>query len=226
MPDTTGTFDAVKGHNADLLRKMQEMAIYLAPYPTAPSITTITDASGANLSFPDVYKSVGMTSKDDGASWTPNLEIVETGAYGYGQPVRYDPKARPETLAFTMLESKRAVFELYYGIDLSGVTAAAGTKNEIGWATPNRPNNRNWRVIAIGREGQGADSIYHAEFLPKVTLTGVEAQTWGEDDPLTYGVTLAPQIDSALGYAHYTYWGGPGLTTALLTKMGFTKAGA
>ena len=223
MPDTTGTFDAVKGHNADLLRKMQELTILVAPYPAAPAVTTITGADGTQLSFPDVYKSVGMTSKDDGAAWTPNLEVVETGAYGYGAPVRYDSKARPETLGFTMLESKRVAFELYYGLDLSAVQAPLA-KNEVGWATPSRPNNRNYRVLAIGREGQGTDSIYHGEFLPKATLTDVEAQTWSEDDPLSYGVTLTPLMDSALGYAHYTFWGGPGITSTMLTAMGFLKA--
>lgn len=223
MPDTTGTFDAVKGHNADLLRKMQELAIYIAPYPTAPAVTTITDTTGVNLSFPDVYKGVGMTSKDGGAAWTPNLEVVETGAYGYGAPVRYDSKTRSETLGFTMLESKRQTFELYYGLDLSAVKAPLA-KNEIGWAQASKPGNRAYRVLAIGREGVGADSIYHAEFLPRAVLTGVEAETWSEDDPLSYGVTLTPLLDSTLGYAHYTFWGGPGLTLPMLTAMGFTKS--
>jgi len=224
-PNQTGTFDALKGHNSDNIRKMLEMAVFLAPYPTAPTLSTITDATGQNLVIPDVYKSVGMTSKDEGATWTPNLDISETGAYGYGAPVRRDAQARALSLGFTMLESKRLVFEVYSGIDLSQVKAPVG-KTEVSWAAPSRPDTRYWRCLAIGRDGQGANSIYHVEFLPKVTLTDVSELTWSETDPESYGVTLSAEVDPTMGTAQRTFWAGPGFSVERLTAMGFAQATA
>jgi hypothetical protein len=224
MPNITGSFDTIKGHNGDNLRKMLELAIFLAPYESAGSaITTITDTAGVQLVIPDVYKSVGMTSKDEGVTWTPNVEMSSTGAYGYGAAVRHDQMNREQTLGFTMLEAKRTVFEVYYGIDLSAVSAPA-TKNEIGWATPSRPATKRYRAIAIGKDGFGTDAIFHAEFLPKVIVSDVGELTWSESDPESYAVTLTPEVDSTLGYSQYTFWGGPGLTTPRLTAMGFTRA--
>lgn len=218
----TGTFDAVKGHNDALIRKMLEMAIFLAPY-TAPAITTISDTAGTQLVIPATMKSVGMTSKDDGAVWTPSMEMSEVSAYGYGQTVRRDATSRTLNLAFTMLESKRTTWEAYYGLDLAGVTVPAA-KNELWFDQPSRPNTTYFRVLAIGRDGQGVNSIYHAEYLPKAVLTDVEAQTWSETDPLTYGVTLSADVDSAYGTSQRSFWAGPGLTTQLITAMGFSRA--
>lgn len=221
MP-VTGTFDDVKGHNDALIRKMLEMAIFIAPYST-PALTTITDAPGTSLVIPDGYTSVGMTSKDDGATWTPNLDMQETGAYGYGTPVRRDATGRSLNLGFTMLESKRAAFELYYSIDLASTTVPLA-KNELFFDQPDRPDTKYWRVLAIGRDGQGASSIYHAEFLPKAVLTDLDAISWADGDPLSYAVTLSADFDSAYGTSQRTFWAGPGFNTTLLNAMGFVRA--
>ena len=223
MPDVTGSFDDVKGHNEQLIRKMLEMAVYLAPWPTAPDILTITDATGTNLVIPDVYKSVGMTSKEDGAALTPSMDMSEVTAYGYGAAVRRDIQNRSLDIAFTMLESKRLNFEVYHGIDLAGVKAGL-TKNELSYDQPDRPDTKYWRALFIGRDGQGAQSKYHAEFLPKTTLTDVEGIAWSETDPIAYGVTMAADMDSQVGTSQRTFWAGPGLNTALITAMGFTRA--
>jgi hypothetical protein len=122
-----------------------------------------------------------------------------------------------------MLESKRINFEVYYGIDLATVQAPAA-KNEITWDQPDRPETKYWRALFIGRDGQGAGSIYHAEFLPKCTLTDAEAISWSETDPVAYGVTMAADHDSGAGTSQRTFWAGAGFTTATLVAMGFTRA--
>ena len=222
MPDTTGTFDDVKGHNEALIRKMLEMAIFVQP-TTAAAITTITDATGSNLVIPDTMTSVGMTSKDDGAAWTPSIDISEVNAYGYGTPVRRDATSRTLDLKFTMLESKRKVFEVYYGIDLSTTTAPAA-KNELYFDQPDRPEATYWRILAIGRDGSGTSSIYHAEYLPKALLTDCDPIAWSDSDPLAYGVTLSADIDSAYGTSQRSFWAGAGFSTAVITAMGFSRA--
>jgi hypothetical protein len=226
----TGTFDEVKGHNALLIRKMLEMAIFIGPYDDVPPLDTILDVASNGLSLPGGYFRVGMTSKEAGADWTPNIDMSETPAYGYGQPVRRDMNSRAETLGFTMLESQRIAFEVYHGLDLSTVTATpepvapATGPNEIKWDHPDTPDTRYWRVFALGRDGQGAASIYHCEHLLRVTLTDVDPISWSDTDPLTYAVTLGAESDPVEGTAHRTFWGGPGFTTQLITDMGFARA--
>ena len=223
MPDVTGTFTDLKGHNDALIRKMLEMAIFIAPYPSAPTLTTVSNTAGTSLTIPDSYKSVGMTSKDDGATWTPAIDINEVGAYGYGTSVRRDATSRTLNLGFTMLESKKAVWELYYGIDLTAVTVPAA-KNELFFDQPASPGTTYFRVLAIGKDGQGSNTIYHAEYLPKAILTDVEAINWSDGDPLSYGVTLSADVDSTYGTSQRSFWAGPGFSTALITAMGFTRA--
>lgn len=220
----TGTFDTVKGHNATLVRKMLEMAVYVAPQ-SAADITTISGNTN-ELVIPTGYISLGIMSKEQGASITPSIDVSEVGGYGYGQPIRRDTVARSNQIGFTMLESKRATFEVYYGIDLTAVEAAAGTVNELSWEHPDRPDTKYWRVLCLGRDGQGSNAIYHAEYFGRSTLADVAEQTWSETDPLTWGVTLGVDTDTTAGTPQRTFWGGPGLTDSVFTAMGFTRATA
>lgn len=224
MANVTGSFDTLKGHDNSLIRKMLEMAVFLDPWVAGTSaLSTITDAAGSQLVLPDTLVSVGMTSKDAGASVTPNIDVSEVGAYGYGASVRRDVSARNETLQFTMLESKRINFEVYYGIDLSSIQAPA-TKNELYFDLPDRPDTKYFRCLMLGRDGQGSNAIYHAELFPKVTLTDADAVAWSEGDPLAYAVTLSADADSGAGTSHRSFWAGPGFSTAVITAMGFSRA--
>lgn len=225
MPDITGSFDDIKAHNESLIRKMLELSIYLGPWPAAPDITTVSDATGTSLIIPDTYRPVGMVSKDEGVALTPSQDMSEVGAYGYGAAVRRDISNRSLELGFTMLETKRLAFELYQGVDLAGVEAPAG-KQELKWDAPDRPDTKYWRALVIGRDGQGVRSIFNVEFLPKITLTDVETISWSEEDPLAYGVTLAADMDSAVGTSQRSFWAGPGLTPTMITAMGFKQAAA
>lgn len=218
----TGTFDEVKGHNGSLVRKMLEMAVFVAPV-TATDIATISNATN-QLVIPTGYTSVGIMSKDQGATITPSLDVSETGGYGYGQPIRRDTVSRTNQLAFTMTESKKIAFEVYYGIDLSAVKAAFGGPNELTWDHPDRPDTKYWRVLCLGRDGQGTNAIYHAEYFTKMTLADVSEQTFSETDALTWAVTMGADTDSAAGTPQRTFWGGPGLTDEVFEAMGFTRA--
>lgn len=222
MANLTGSFDALKGHNDALIRKMLEMAVYVAPWPSAATMSTITDATGASLTIPDTYLSVGMCSKDDGATWTPSIDINEVGAYGYGTAVRRDATSRTLDLGFTMLESKKRTFELFYGVDLAATTVPLA-KSELFFDMPAAATTQYWRVLAIGKDGAGTSAIYHAEYLPKAILTDLDAVAWADDSPLSYSVTLSADVDSTYGTSQRSFWCGPGFTTALITAMGFQR---
>lgn len=223
MPVTTGTFDALKGHNDQLVRKMLELAIFVAPWPTATEVTTVSDATGANLVVPTEYLPVGITNKDQGATWTPKLEMQEVNGYGYGQPIRRDTTARTNDLKFSMIESRRRAWEVYEGIDLSTVATPSGnTKMEIQFDRPDLPPLKYWRVLAVGKDGYGVNAIYHVEFLSKAILTAVDPNNWQDGAATDYGVTLSADFDAAVGTSQRTFWCGPGFTSSLITAMGFT----
>lgn len=220
----TGQFEDVAGQDRSLARKMLRMAVYLGKSDAA-EITTIVDDTN-QLVIPDGYESVGHVSADQGASITPTLSVAELAAYGEGQPIRRDISSRVSALAVTMLESKRRVFEAYYGIDLSTVLAssATGTKNEYVFDQPDLPDVMDWRVLLLGRDGRGTSAIYHGEFFPLMSLTEVGARAWSPTDGMVWPITLGAQTDDAVGTPQRTFWAGPGLTTAKLAAMGVARA--
>lgn len=217
----TGTFDEVKNHNGELYRKMLEMAVFMGA-ETAPEVTTLVNAQN-QLVIPVGYYSLGIMSKEQGVAITPSIEISTDTGYGYGQPIRRDITSRDVAPAFTMKESKRAVFEAYEGLDLSQIKAAATTR-EIKYDRPDRLSTRYVRLLCIGVDGSGADAKYHGEWFARTSLTDVGDQTWSEDNSLEYPVTYGADYDSRVGTSQRTFWSGPGMTPALVAAMGFTVA--
>lgn len=225
MADVVGTFDEVKDHSGGNIRKVLRMAVFIAPWTTAPVISSLVDTSNEAV-IPDAYESVGILDKDNALSSTPSITVSEVSGYGYGTTLRRDMVARNTALAFTMLESRRAAFELYYGIDLSAVVAtpSAGTKDELTFDEPDRPDTMYWRVLCLGADGDGANTIYIADYYPKATVTDVAALAASETDPRRYGVTLGIDVDTDVGTGHRQFWAGPGLTDAKIAEMGFLRS--
>lgn len=221
----TGTFDEVNGHDSGNLRKVLRMAVFVAPYEDSTAIDTLVDTTNQAV-IPAGFESVGILDKENAFSATPTITVSETSGYGYAQTLRRDVSARNTSFAFTMLESKRRAFELYYGVDLSAVQAssATGGKNEIVFDEPDRPEAQYWRVLVLGADGDGENTIYIADFYPRCTITDVAALASSETEPRRYGVTVGADLDTAIGTAHRQLWAGPGLTDARIAAMGFTRA--
>lgn len=223
---TVGAFDAVKDHDGSNIRKVLQMAVYLAPWESTTAIESLVNTTN-QVSIPPGYLSVGILSKEAALSATPNITVSEVSGYGYGQTLRRDITARNLTVAFTMIESRRRVFEAYYGIDLSAVKATpAGGKNELVIDEPDRPDTLYWRMLCLGADGDGANTIYIADLYPKVTLSEAQAIASSETDPRQYAVTMGADLDSAVGTAHRMLFAGPGLTDARIAAMDFTRASA
>lgn len=226
MADVIGTFDEVKDHNSGNIRKKLRMAVFVAPFEAASTtIASLVDNSN-ELVIPDAYESVGILDKENALSATPSITSSEVSGYGYAQTLRRDIVSRNTALAFTMLESRRKTFELYYGIDLSAVqaTPSAGTKDEIVFDESDRPESQYYRVLCIGVDGDGANTIYLADWYPKSTISDVAALAASETDPVRYGVTMGVDTDTVVGTSHRQFIAGPGVTDALVAGMGFTRA--
>lgn len=224
MP-VTGAFDAVKDHDDRNIKKVLQMAVFLAPWETSTTISSLVDNTNAVV-IPDGYISVGILAKEAALTATPNMTVSEVPGYGYGQTLRRDITARNLAVAFTMIESRRRAFESYYGIDLSSVqaTSAASGKNELIIDEPDRPDTLYWRMLCLGADGDGVNTIYIADFYPKVTLSEAAALSSSETDARQYAVTMGADLDTSVGTAHRMFWAGPGLSTAKLAAMDFNRA--
>ena len=225
MADVIGTFDEVKDHDASNIHKSLRMAVFVGLFEDAPVITSLVDNSN-ELVIPDAYESVGILDKENAMSATPSITASEVSGYGYAQTLRRDIVSRNTALAFTMIETRRKAFELYYGVDLSAVqaTPSAGTKDEIVFDEPERPDTQYYRVLAIGVDGDGPNSIYFADFYPRATVSDVAALTASETEAKKYGVTMGTDTDTTIGTAHRQLIAGPGLTDAKVAAFGFTRA--
>lgn len=223
MADIVGTFDEVKDHNGGNIRKVLRMAVFVAPYETGPVIASLVDSSN-EVVIPDAYESVGIMDKESAFTSTPSITVSEVSGYGYGQTLRRDIVSRNTAIAFTMLESRRKAFELYYGVDLSAITATAAPKNEIVFDEPDRPDTAYYRVLCLGADGDGASTRYIAEFYPKCTVSEVGALASSETDPRRYAVTMGVDVDTVVGTGHRQFIAGPGLSTQDITDMGFARS--
>ena len=81
-----------------------------------------------------------------------------------------------------------------------------------------RPVSRKWRVLAIGKDGDGPNAIYVAKWLPKAQVTENGEQAWTEGDEVKYPATLTGKTDEQFGTSYREIWGGPGVDHA---AMGF-----
>lgn len=115
------SFADLQKHVDTNIRKGLQGSVFVKPYVVGdPAITALMDANGL-LALPSGYTDVGRITKDQGASWTRDVETSDVTSLGAASPTRRDIVSDVTGLAFTMQESKRQVFELHEGLDLSAV---------------------------------------------------------------------------------------------------------
>lgn len=210
------TFTEAKGHNPANIRKILEMAIFVKPVEdTDTEITQVYTAAGG-LTIPAGYVAVGVVTKDDGATWSRDQESSDVMSMGYAEPVRRDIISDVTGLAFTMQESKKTVMEMHHGLDLSAVTTDA--QGNFYFDKASRPAQRKYRVLALGKDGDGPDAVYVARWLPNAQVTENGEQAWSEGDEVKYPATITSYTDEGFGTSFREIWGGPGLDHA---AMGF-----
>jgi hypothetical protein len=210
------TFNEAKGHNPSNIRKVLEMAIFIKPVADNDTEITKVYTTVGGLTVPAGYLPVGVVTKDDGATWSRDQESSDVTSYGYAEPTRRDIISDVTGLAFTMQESKKLSMELFHGLDLTSVTTDADGNFYFDKAS--RPVQRKYRVLALGKDGDGPDAIYVARWLPNAQVTENGEQAWSEGEEVKYPATLTGYTDSEFGTSFREIWGGPGLDHA---AMGF-----
>lgn len=207
---TATTFAAMIDRNQGLVRKALTFAVFMAPYSATLPATLTTGGSSAPASLPTGFNDVGYLSKDDGASWTRDVNASEVGAVGSFDPVRRDITSDVSGIKFTALESKRQTFELAYNVDLSSGATPDATTGEVQFSQATQPSTTYYRLFAVAMDGAGSSAFYIGRLLPRVAVTEVAEQAWSETDPITYAITCTAFTDPTAGYAVRHFWGGPG----------------
>jgi hypothetical protein len=199
--------------NPTLVRKILEAVAFIAP-EDAPEITALTDASGALQTLDEAYLPVGLVTPD-GYTFGGDTTTEDVEALGYTAPVRTDITGQTRTVAFTALETyKKALLELAYGLDLSGVTQSAG--GEITFDHPDRPLQRFYRFLVIGRDGSGSGEWFRGKWFPE--------EVWSSGDPTQYPITVSTYVDDVIGTGERDFIAGAGALAAA-TQLGFAQAG-
>lgn len=179
--------------------------------------------AGINLApLPAGYGDLGWLSSD-GAQFSRDVSTSEVTSWGSVSPSRTDVTTDTTTMTVTAQETKLLTIGLATGADLSAAVAAFQT-GELSIAKPTRPKSRHYRVLSVAVDQGDLGEIYIARFLPRAKVSGYSDQSFGSgDDPITWGVTMVGEIDSALGYSERWIFGGDGWN-ALVAQMGFTQA--
>ena len=213
---TVQTFETVREHNNQLIRKALEGSVFVKPYDEADApITKIYTAAGG-LIIPTGFVDVGLINKQQAQAWARDTGTADVESWGYGEPTRRDVNKDTTTLDITMQESKRVVLGLYNLADYSQVKADAD--GNIIVDKPDRPGVQRYTLLSLSKDGDGADAIYFARIMGNCQVTKVGNQKFGEEDALEYPVTLTGYRDARYGTAVREIWGGPGIDA---TAMGF-----
>lgn len=214
------SFADMQEHATQLIRKGLTGSVFVAPYSSDDEIDELLGADGTLLALPDGYTDVGVITKDQGVSWTRDVNFADVESLGYAEPTRRDIISDVVGLEFTMQETKALTLELHEGLSLADVAAeAAGTTHSnITFDKPDRPAALYYRVLALFKDGEGADAFYFAKWLPRCSVTDRSEQSWNENDEIQYGVTMTAFNDPEVGTAVRTLFGVP---TSAATLMGF-----
>lgn len=218
---TTTTYDQLKLKQSELIRKALEGSIFLADESAELPTALTAGEDAALLPLPSGYTDLGWVDKSDGATWTRSTDTSDVESWGAVEPTRTDITKETTGLKLTAQETKRATLELYESVDLSTVVPDP-TTGEVTFDRPSRPTLRYYRVFGLFVDGAGADTIYVGKLLPRANVTDKDEQKWsGDDDPVSYGITLNANYDATAKTSIRYFYGGPGWR-ALLAEMGFT----
>lgn len=214
------TFTSIANFNALLQRKGLAGVILVAPYATA-ALTDICTTGGA-LTTLTGYVSLGKLTAD-GISFPNEVDVSEQRGWGdISGPSRVDVNAENSSLSFQPMESKKEVFDAFYNVDQTSVTANAN--GTVTFDKSAVPALRDVRVLALLRDinkSTGLD-VYYGIHFPRANITQNGDQTLDNgDNGVSYPLSARALVDPVVGTAVRIFWGGPGLTGTLKSGMGY-----
>ena len=215
------TFEDLREAKGALIRKALGGFIVVAPMDVEVP-DKFVDVDGGLIDLKALgYQKLGWLTKGDGINFSRDVEQQETESFGALEPTRIDFTKDVTSAAFRCQETNKQVLEMYYNLDLSGVTADAN--NEFSFENEAQPSTIYRRMIYIAKDGNGDDAKYIIKTMPKAIVSEVQEQAWSSESELSYGLTVKATSDDDLGFSVRHSFGGPGFG-ALLADMGFAAA--
>jgi hypothetical protein len=212
------TFEDLREAKGALIRKALGGFIVVAPMDVEVP-DKFVDVDGGLIDLKALgYQKLGWLTKGDGINFSRDVEQQETESFGALEPTRIDFTKDVTSAAFRCQETNKQVLEMYYNLDLSGVTADAN--NEFSFENEAQPSTIYRRMIYIAKDGNGEDAKYIIKTMPKAIVSEVQEQAWSSESELSYGLTVKATSDDDLGFSVRHSFGGPGFGD-LLADMGF-----
>ncbi|MBD8019390.1 hypothetical protein [Brevibacterium gallinarum] len=209
-----------KADNSDLIRKVQNISIWLAA-EDAPEVEKLVGADGQLIPLPEEYQPLGMITKDDGVTFSSEFDSEGVEAHGYLSEVREDPTSQERTFQVNALESNRITLQEAHGIDLSTVSLDAD--GNLVFDEPEIPIRQFGRIVAIGSDGAGVGEYFMGRWYPRVKVNSIDDLVWSMTDPLSYNLTYKAFPDPQLGISVRHLWAGAGFK-ASAERAGFKLA--
>jgi len=215
-------FAGLAAKKSELIRKALGMSLFLTEDQTTASIiTNLTDpATGALLPLPTGggYVDCGWFT-DEGLRFTRAVEQDEVTSAGSSTPTRTDITSDTDTLQVDLQETNRMSIALGTGAAKSGLVLTTGSK-ELKLDKPTTSAPRRYRGLALAVDGPPEAEIYFGEWFPRLAVTDYADRAFAKGAEYRIGVTFRGEVDSTLGTAKRSFWGGPGWQN-LLDEMGF-----
>src|SRR5690625_5723671 len=102
-------------HATQLIRKGLTGSVFVAPYSSDDEIDKLLDTDGSLLALPADYTDVGVISKDQGVSWSRDVDFADVASLGYAARTRRDVISDVTGIEFTMPETTAQALEPYGG---------------------------------------------------------------------------------------------------------------
>lgn len=217
MPMPTMQELKAQADNADLIRKVQNISIWLGP-EDAPEVTKLVGADGQLIALPEEYQPIGMITKDDGVTFSNESDSEGVDAHGYMSQVREDQTSQERSFQLNALETNRVTLQEAHGIDLSTVSVDAD--GNLVFDEPEMPIRQFARAVAIGSDGGGIGEHFIGRFFPRVKVSSVDDIVWSMTDALSYNLTYKSFSDPVLGFSVRHLYAGAGFK-AVAARAGF-----
>lgn len=213
-------YSALRDKKNELIRRAKDGSVFVAKMsvPLPPALTAGPTADLITLS-PTDWPDLGHLTPDS-ATYDRETESTDTSSFGSRESTRTDVTRDEISMSVTAQETKLLTIGLTTGAELDAIRAAAVT-GEVQIEKPTTPQLRYHRVLGLflDHDDNGRE-IYFGRLMPRAQIASFGSQTYSEgEDGINYPMTWRGKEDSAVGFSHKWFWGGPGWL-ALLTKMG------
>ena len=189
---------SLKDKNDDLVVMAQDLAAIACVYGqgTIPAKLSVNPA-GELLPLPTNWFALGELDQKAGAKISP--EIKTTDVYGYGSmaPRRTVKTEESVTVSFSAQESRNINLSMFWGKDLSGVTADAN--GEWQFKKSGQSGLIYYSIILIGQDSNSAGDVFPYWIFPKTTITKTDAIQLQNDSAIIYPFQFQTFEDKAYG---------------------------